>query len=119
MFLLSRIAITSERSTPTCIGSASHHFTGSGVLRPSGGANAVAGCWPTIRPSGFRDPWAFLITYVVKLPTRRLLHTKRGTLRTCEAEACDSPPRKTDLVSKTVQLSYLDGEIIVGSRDYP
>ena len=89
------------------------------VMKSSGGANAVAGCWPTIRPSGFRDPWAFLITYVVKLPTRRLLHTKRGTLRTCEAEACDSPPRKTDLVSKTVQLSYLDGEIIVGSRDYP
>jgi len=24
-------------------------FTGLGVLRPSGGANAVAGCWPTCR----------------------------------------------------------------------
>ena len=25
------------------------HFYGTGVLRPSGGANAVAGCWPTSR----------------------------------------------------------------------
>jgi hypothetical protein len=34
------------------------------------------------REIAFVDPGAVLITYVVKLPTRRLLHTKRGTLRT-------------------------------------
>jgi hypothetical protein len=25
------------------------HFYGTGVLHPSGGANAIAGCWPTDR----------------------------------------------------------------------
>src|ERR1017187_3217060 len=28
-------------------GSLAVHFSGMGVIRPSGGANAVAGCWPT------------------------------------------------------------------------
>ena len=34
---------------------------------------------PTIRPSGFRDPWAFPGTDLVKLPTRRLLARVDGS----------------------------------------
>ena len=30
-------------------GDAFRQESGTGVLRPSGGANAVAGCWPTYR----------------------------------------------------------------------
>src|SRR5664279_6098319 len=40
--------IVSGRSLTTgLLGSLDAHLRGLGVLRPRGGANAVAGCWPT------------------------------------------------------------------------